>query len=433
MTRRYAIVSWLRRLALVVIVLAAATVAIAYWLGTADDPMPAATTTDFSDPLLIQRGAYLALAGNCVTCHTARGGPAYAGGRATETPFGVLYGPNITPDADTGIGRWSADDFWRALHNGKSRDGTLLYPSFPYPDYTRVTRADADALYAYLRSLPAVARATPPNTLRFPYNQQIALAFWRALYFRPGIYQEQSDEDAAWNRGAYLVNGLTHCAACHTPRNALGATRRDAPLTGGRIPQIAWYAPPLTGDHPLGLGQWSEEQLSALMKTGISERGTASGPMAEVVFQSLQHLSDEDIQAMSGYLKTLPASRGAKTRRPVAPGPAVMTRGAGIYESQCADCHGAGGEGRHPAYPRLSGNLSVIAPDTGNAIRAVLNGGFAPGTGGNPRPYGMPPFRQTLNDGDVAAVVSYIRHSWGNEAAPVGPAEVRRYRSMSLN
>ncbi len=436
-TTRHPAKTWALRIALAIVALAALLAALGYWLGTTDDAMPPATTSDFADPALIQRGAYLARAGNCAACHTARGGEAYAGGKAVPTPFGTLYGPNISPDDQTGIGNWSADDFWRALHNGKSRNGELLYPAFPYPNYAAVTRADSDALYAYLRSVPAVTKENIPDTLRFPYNQRMAIAFWRALYFRPEVHQDIPDQGKLWNRGAYLVNGLTHCAACHTPRNALGATRGDAPLAGGMIPMLEWYAPPLTANHPQGMGDWTAGQIAALLKTGISERGTASGPMAEVVFQSLQYLSDEDTQAIALYLKTLPASdalaqsSGGGSRTTGAAG--MMAQGAKIYEAQCLDCHGASGEGKHPAYPRLAGNLSVIAPDTANAIRAVLNGGFAPGTVGNPQPYGMPPFRQSLSDGDVAAVVTYIRGSWGNQAGPVPPTDVRRYRTISLN
>ena len=425
---------WLLGGVFAIIALLSLVLVAGYWLGTADDDLVPATTSDFSDPTLIQRGAYLALAGNCVTCHTAPGGQEYAGGRAVPTPFGTLYGSNLTPDEATGIGSWTPDDFWRALHNGKSRNGDLLYPAFPYPNYTNVTRADADALYAYLRSIPPASRENTPNTLRFPYNQRFSLAYWRALYFRPGAYRDDPSHEAAWNRGAYLVNGLTHCAACHTPRNGLGATRSNATLAGGTIPMLDWYAPPLSANRPHGLGDWTTEQIAALLKTGISERGTASGPMAEVVFQSLQYLSDGDIEAIAGYLKTLPESREqaiAASQADRMPGAAgMLAQGQKIYEAQCVDCHGANGEGRYPAYPRLAGNMSVMAPDAVNAIQAILNGGFPPGTAGNPQPYGMPPFRQSLSDSDVAAVTTYIRASWGNDAAAVSPSDVRRYRTI---
>lgn len=416
---------------LILLALIALTFAVLYWMGTADDELAPATVSDFNDAQLIERGAYLARAGNCVTCHTARGGLPYAGGRAVPTPFGTIYGTNITPDTETGIGSWSADDFWRALHNGKSKDGRMLYPAFPYTEFTQVTRADADAIYAYLRSVPAVQQANTPTSLRFPYNQQFALALWRALYFRPQTYVADDDQDTIWNRGAYLTQGLGHCAACHTPRNRLGAGMTKADLAGGMIPMLAWYAPPLTGNAPNGLGDWTEHHVAELLKTGINPSTTASGPMADVIFQSLQYLTDDDAQAMARYLKSLPASKFAP--QPGGTGAtngASMTHGARLYETHCLDCHGAQGEGRQPAYPPLANNISVIAPTAVNAIRSVLNGGYAPGTATHPQPHGMPPFRQTLSDVDVAAVVTYIRGSWGNQAGAVTSAEVRRNRGV---
>src|SRR5690606_19790931 len=231
----------------------------------------------------LQQGKYLARAGNCIGCHTARGGAPYSGGRRIPTPFGDLYAPNITPDRETGIGAWSADDFWRAMHHGRSRDGSFLYPAFPYPNYTLVTRQDADALFAYLRSLPPVHRPNQEHALRFPYNQRLLLGLWRALYFRPGAYQPDPAQSAAWNRGAYLVQGLGHCNACHANRNVLGATETGAGLAGGLIPILNWYAPSLASDRESGVGDWPPVELARLHKTGVSAHGAVFGPMAEVV------------------------------------------------------------------------------------------------------------------------------------------------------
>ena len=222
---------------------------------------------------LIARGEYLAQAGDCIACHTARGGVPYAGGRGIETPFGTVYAPNLTPDPQTGLGRWSASDFWRALHNGRSRDGRLLYPVFPYPNYTRVVRADSDAMYAYLRSLPPVVQASPPHTLGFPFNLQASLAIWRALYFKPGVYTADPARPAEWNRGAYLVEGLGHCNACHSSRNALGAPVGPLDLAGGLIPVQNWYAPSLTGGDESGVADWETHDVVAMLKTGVSARG----------------------------------------------------------------------------------------------------------------------------------------------------------------
>ena len=385
----------------------------------------------------IARGAYLARAGDCMACHTARGGQPYAGGRPIPTPFGTMYAPNITADKETGLGSWSANDFWRALHHGKSKDGSFLYPAFPYTNYTKITREDSNALFAYMQTVTPVRQASQEHALRFPYNNRILLAGWRALYFTPGAYRADSKQSVEWNRGAYLVQGLGHCSACHTTRNAFGATVAKSDLGGGLIPIMNWYAPSLTSDAEAGLGNWELQHITALLKTGVSPRSTVFGPMAEVVSRSLQHLDDSDIQAMAVYLKSLPQNdpppaldtpqpdKGAADR--------VMQAGARIYEQHCAECHKADGKGITPAYPPMSGNRALTMGSAVNPIRMVLNGGFPPSTEGNPRPYGMPPFGQMLNDQEVAAVVSYVRNSWENRAGFVSPQEVNRYRSIPLD
>jgi mono/diheme cytochrome c family protein len=363
--------------------------------------------------------------------HTARGGAAFAGGRALETPFGRVVAPNITPDAATGIGNWSADDFWNALHNGKAKDGRMLYPAFPYTNYTRVTRADSDALFAYLRSVAPQRQPNRPHELSFPYDQQWALAAWRLLYFKPGVYQPDTRRDTDWNRGAYLVQGLGHCNACHSSRNSLGASA--AGLSGGLIPQLGWYAPSLTADNEAGLGSWDTEHIVQLLRTGMSPRATVFGPMAEVVARSLQHLSKPDVQAMAVYLKSLPASPEVATTAPAGPeAERIVKAGQALYEHHCADCHGADGKGKAGVYPPLAGNRALTMREPVNAIRIVLNGGFAPGTAGNPRPYGMPPYGPVLQDAEVAEVVTYLRASWGNNASAVSPADVNRYRTVPL-
>jgi mono/diheme cytochrome c family protein len=369
-----------------------------------------------------------------MACHTARGGTPYAGGRALVTPFGTVYAPNITPDTQTGIGAWTADDFWHALHNGVGKGGRLLYPAFPYTNTTKVTRDDADALYAYLRSLAPVNQPNRPHALRFPYDRQIVLAGWRLLYFKPGVYAPQPAKGAEWNRGAYLVEGLGHCGACHSPRNGLGAT--GSRLSGGHIPIVGWYAPALDADNEAGLGNWDQAHIVQLLRTGVAPRGAVFGPMAEVVGQSLQYLTDADAGAMAAYLKSLPAD--PSPRRPSAPPPEeIMKAGRKLYERQCADCHGADGRGTsvagQPAYPPLAGNGALTMDDPVNAIRIVLNGGFPPTTAGNPRPFGMPPHSPVLDDAEVAAVVTYVRNSWGNAAPAVTPPEVNRWRAVPLD
>lgn len=402
-----------------------------YWLGTREDSSTGPTVAAADGAALIERGRYLALAGNCMACHTSRGGKALAGGTPIPTPFGTVYGPNITPDPDTGIGAWTADDFWQALHNGKSRDGTLLYPAFPYTEYTRVTRSDSDALFAYLRSVAPVRQPNRPHDLDFPYDQRALLAAWRALYFKPGVQEPDPGQSVEWNRGRYLVEGLGHCAACHTPRNGLGATRASAPLAGGTIPMLDWYAPPLTNDIESGMGRWSAQDIATLLKTGISAHSTVSGPMAEVVLGSTQHLTDDDALAIGVYIKSLPATPPASEVRQAGATPAALELGGKIYRQQCAQCHQSDGKGSGAAWPALAGNSTVTAPSPVNVIRMVLDGGYAPATAANPRPHGMPPFGQVLNDNDIAMLVTYIRNSWGNQAGGVTALEVKRARAAS--
>ncbi len=408
----------------------------AWLLAPGDDPLPppGKATAALSPEQRVARGAYLARAGDCQACHTARGGQPYAGGRALATPFGNVIAPNITPDRETGIGAWSADDFWRALHNGKSRGGRLLYPAFPYTSYTSVTRDDADALYAYFQTIAPVRQANAPHQLRFPYNLQASLWVWRALYFRPAVYRQDTGQSVQWNRGAYLVQGLGHCNACHSERNALGAS--SGGLSGGLISSLGWYAPSLTSDGEAGLGDWDTGHLAQLLKTGVSPRATVFGPMAEVVRESLQYLSDDDVQAMAVYLKTLPHTGGKAARHERDKSPeaqAFFNLGNDIYVKHCVQCHGYAGKGLPPAYPPLDGNRALLMNEAANPIRIVLNGGFAPATAGNPRPYGMPPFAHTLNDTEVAAVVSFIRANWSNNAPPVNGADVDKYRRVPLD
>ncbi|MES2940700.1 MAG: cytochrome c [Pseudomonadota bacterium] len=380
----------------------------------------------------VSRGAYLARAGNCMGCHTERGGEAFAGGRTLATPFGALYASNLTPDLETGLGRWTPGQFWRALHHGRSADGRLLYPAFPYPYYTQVTRADADALFAYLRSVPPVRKRNRIHALRWPYNTQTALAVWRALYFRPA--DQETVANVAADRGAYLVRGLGHCGACHSPRNALGGTHDLMDLSGGVIPMQNWYAPSLSARSEAGVADWPTAQVVQLLQTGAAPRGTVLGPMAEVVLNSTQHLSAADLQAMAGYLKSLPSAPAQAESDPYvvpAASAAVRERGGKLYGEHCAQCHGDSGQGVPKAYPPLAGNRAVTLPVTVNLVQVLLHGGFAPATEGNPRPFGMPPYALVLNDADIAAVLSYIRGAWGNRGAPVGEFEVSQQRGSA--
>jgi mono/diheme cytochrome c family protein len=382
----------------------------------------------------IARGRYLAQAGDCIACHTIPGKKIFSGSRPMPTPFGMLYSPNITPDA-TGIGKWSADDFYKMLHTGRGRDGTLLYPAMPFAAYTKVTRADADAIFAYLRSVPPVKQPSRPHELRFPYNNRSLLLGWRTLYFNEGEYAPDRSKSVEWNRGAYLVEGLGHCSMCHTPINALGGSSAAQAFQGGLIPMQNWYAPSLTSNREAGLGNWQIQDIMDLLQTGVSHRGTVYGPMAEVTYNSLQHLSDDDVRAMAVYLKSLPVndSADATPAQLRADTTQMYSDGQKIFAASCASCHGEAGRGKPPHYPPLAFNQSIVMPVAVNPIRMVLNGGYPPGTQKNPRPYGMPPFAQSLSDAEIAAVVTYIRSAWGNRGAPVTATEVNALRSATLD
>jgi len=424
------------RIALVLLGLGLLGVAAVRWLNErGEDPITG--TTPPATHELIARGAYLARAGNCMGCHTVQGGAAYAGGRGVPTPFGTIYAPNLTPDAATGIGAWSSAEFWRALHNGRARDGRLLYPAFPYPNYTRITREDSDAIHAYLRSLPAVAQANKPHTLEFPFDQQAALAVWRALYFRAADSTEQPSRpelDIArspeWLRGAYLVEGLGHCNACHASRNALGATRNTLDLAGGLIPVQNWYAPSLTSPNEASVAEWDVQHIVELMRTGVSARGAVMGPMREVVAGSTQHLTEPDLRAMAVYLKALPQTTTEPVPKDAAQSPSIDSPGGKLYTQHCVACHGEQGEGVAGVYPALAGSRAVTMRMPVNLVHMVLEGGFPPSTGGNPRPYGMPPFATVLSNDEVAQLLSYVRGSWGNRGAPVSALDVAKFRSV---
>lgn len=415
-----------RLLATVALAGLAAFVAWVAWVNTAGEgarsPLPEGFRPDAAQ---VERGAYLARAGNCLGCHTAVGGAPGAGGRAIETPFGTVFAGNLTPDVDTGLGRWSAADLWRALHHGRSRDGRLLTPAFPYPEFTQMARADSDALHAWLHSLPAVRQANRAHQLRWPYGTQAALALWRALYFRPTAFVPDAGQDAQWHRGAYLVRALGHCASCHAPRNALGATLAGPALGGGQMPGEPWHAPGLGGPDEAA-------HLAALLKTGASPRGTALGPMAEVVVHSTQHLRDADLQAMARYLASQPPPQdeapSARARLDEAATQRALSLGARVYEAHCVDCHGARGEGAAGQVPALAGNRTVNLISPTNTLRVIREGGFAPATAAQPRPYGMPPYGPLLSDAEIAAVASYVRASFGNAAPAVTPLQALQAR-----
>lgn len=373
---------------------------------------------------VVERGEYLARAGDCISCHTAKGGAAYAGGLPMDTPFGTLVAPNITPDVDTGIGSWSADELYRAMHEGINKRGEDMYPAMPYTFFTKVTREDCDAIYAYLRTLNAVRNAVDINQLRWPFDIRSTMATWRELYFTAGTFKADPLQTAAWNRGAYLIEGLGHCSACHSPRNVLGAIEKNRAFTGATID--GWFALNLTENLNTGLGEWEPAQIVAYLKTGAAKgQSTTLGPMAEVVHNSLSHLTDADLQAMATYLKSLPPNSGLRTRYGE-PDP-TRKRGAALYTDHCSGCHQAKGGGIPGVFPPLASNGVVIAPEPADILKVVLQGIRARGNY-----IAMPSFAGRLTDQQIADIANYVRTSWGNIAAPdATPAMVAKLRGSA--
>ena len=377
----------------------------------------------------IRRGEYLAKAGDCEACHTAEGGPPFAGGLPLETPHGVIYTPNITPDKATGIGNWSDEDFYKAVHDGIAPGHRYLYPAFPFPSFTRVSKADVLAIKAYLFSLKPVHRPRRENHMDWPYSIRAGLFAWRQLFFDAQTFKPRPDKSAIWNRGAYLVEGLGHCEACHTPRNALGAKKSSESFSGSLIHD--WFAPNISGAS-YGIGRWSVNDLVQFLGTGeVPGKTVALGPMKEVIHDSLQHLSDADLKAMAVYLKSTAPRTPAESEKGKRTSPAqtvVWSAGQPIYQKQCASCHKADGRGEPPDFPPLHGNPVVSASNPTDVIRMILLGGFKVATKRTPRPHSMPPFAHRLSDKEIAEVASYIRSQWGGQYDKVDPARVERLR-----
>ncbi|MFC4729728.1 c-type cytochrome [Coralloluteibacterium thermophilus] len=384
-----------------------------------------------TDAASIERGRYLARVGNCDTCHTPRGGAPYTGGRAFPTDWGTVFSTNLTPDPDTGLGDWSLEEFRHAMRHGVSRTG-MLYPVFPYANFALLEDADLDALFAYLHSLEPVRAEAPANRLDWPASWRPVLLGWRMLYHRPRTPGEVPDRSESWNRGRYLVDGLAHCDMCHSERGRFASLPGERYLAGGIIPGQGWYAPPLTRST---LERFPVDDLAHYLRSGVSLQAAASGPMAEVIFTSLQHLDAADAEAIATYIKDVPdrarpGSRDLVSERSTT---AMAGNGRTLYEDHCAQCHGSDGRGRGMDYPALAGNPALTVNDPVNAVRLVLYGGVPPTTALNPRPHSMPPFAHTLSDADVAAVVTYVRGAWGNRGTAVSADQVQRMRGMRID
>jgi mono/diheme cytochrome c family protein len=371
----------------------------------------------------IERGKYVAAAGDCAACHTVPGKPLYAGGYALQTPFGVIKASNITQDVATGIGGWSQDQFDKAVRHGIGRDG-YLYPAMPYTAYSKMSDQDIADLWAYMKTVPAVSQKVVENELPFPFNQRMLLAGWNLLFFKDRPFTPIPGVTAVIKRGDYLVNGPGHCAACHTAKNLLGGDVADT-LQGGTLQ--GWHAPDLTPNPHSGLGKWTTEDIVSYLKNGTSRQAVAAGPMMEAVENSTQYLTDDDLHAITAYLQQLPASK-----KPVPVAVSVndpqMTQGKLVFESQCSACHVSNGSGVRQMIPTLSNNAQVNASDPSSLMHVVLEGTDGPVTDGNPTGAGMPRFDWKLADEDIAAVQTYIRNSWGNSASAVTAEQVKKAR-----
>jgi mono/diheme cytochrome c family protein len=382
--------------------------------------------TDQQEFPTIERGRYLAIVGDCAACHTTPGSTQqFAGGRPIETPFGQILAPNITPDRETGIGAWTDEEFIGSLLNGTGRAGEHLYPAMPYTYFTRMTRDDARAILAYLKTVPPVHNQVVANQLPFPFDIRASMLAWNALFFEPGTFQPRADKTAEWNRGAYLVEGPMHCGMCHTPKNLLGGDRSRDALQGYSLQ--GWFAPTIANDRYSGLGGWSVDQIVAYLKTGHNDMTAASGPMGEEISNSSSQMTDADLHAVATYLKQQPDS-GTTRPAAVAANDAAMKVGSAIYIDECSACHAAKGDGVPGLIPALAGSASVQSQEATSLLHVLLRGTRSVGTKGAPTAAAMPPFDWLLTDDQVAAVTTYVRNAWGNAAPPVSAGDVSKVR-----
>lgn len=399
---------------------------------------------ELHDPELIKQGEYLARAGDCVACHTAKNGKPFAGGLSIATPVGTIYATNITPDPATGIGSYSLDDFDKAVRHGLAKDGYALYPAMPFPSYAKVSADDVRAMYAYfMNGVEPVQQRNRPSEIPWPLSMRWPLQIWRYMY-APEVAKITPKpvpiENAQIARGAYLVQGLGHCGSCHTPRaltlqeKALDESDPDY-LAGGQVID-GWVAISLRGNQFDGLGSWSEDDIVQTLRTGRNEHSASLGPMNDVIEHSGQFMNDSDLHAIAKYLKSLPASnvsedvsfkREDSTAKALYAGESP-SRGAELYVDNCAACHRTDGQGYKEVFPRLAGNPSILSGDASSMIRLILSGSKLPSTEQAPSNLTMPDFAWRLNDQEAAQLVNFIRNSWGNRAPTVKASEVSEVR-----
>jgi mono/diheme cytochrome c family protein len=396
---------------------------------------PTGVPASFAKASLVERGRYLAQAGDCVACHTSQGGKDNAGGLAIRLPFGTLYSTNITPDKETGIGNYSDQDFLNAVHRGIRRDGARLYPAMPYTSYTYMTDADALAIKAYLFSLPPVRMSAPKNTLSFPFNQRWAMTFWSAFFNPNTRFEPDVSQSPEWNRGAYLAEALAHCGECHTPRNLAFALDNRRKF-GGAV-TAGWQAFNISSDKAAGIGSWNDGDLASYLSIGHADgRGTASGPMGEAVDHGLSLLVTEDIGAVIAYLRSVPAIASPdlpSTLAPPAPdshkeGGTSDPRGKMVFEGACVSCHGWTGESLVSPFATLTGAWTVNDPSARNVAQIVISGTRRH----TPKDVvSMPAFGNAYSDSEIAAVANYVIARFGSKSARLTAEDVAELRKQT--
>ena len=373
----------------------------------------------------LRQGQYLARLGDCLSCHLRADGEPFAGGLGLNTPFGVIYSSNISSDPEHGIGHWTPDQFYRAMHDGIGAQGQHLYPAFPYPWFRNLSREDDDALLAYLKTTPPVAYQPPGNQLFFPMNVRASVALWNVISLPPQTgAQTPQGATPEWSRGEAIVLGPGHCSQCHTPRNPFGADTRGKAFQGGLLDNFV--SPDLTGNERTGLGRWSVDDITEYLRTGRNARAAAGGPMGDVVTYSTSMMTDEDRHAIAIYLKSLPASADVDS---TAADTASIKRGAAVFSDACTACHLENAIGQPTLFPPLGNNAVAQQTDPTGVLHIILAGVRVGPSPTRPSPLTMPSFAWKLTDQQIADVSTYIRNSWGNRASPVVVEDVAKLRS----
>jgi alcohol dehydrogenase (quinone), cytochrome c subunit len=395
------------------------------------------------NPAEVKKGEYLARVGDCISCHTAPHGKPYAGGLPMLTPVGAIYTTNITPDAETGIGRYTESEFAHALRRGVAKDGHHLYPAMPYPSYAKVSDADIHYLYLYfMHGVKPVRQSNKASEIPWPLNYRFPLAVWNRIFLDKQTYQADALKDASWNRGAYLVQGLGHCGACHTPRGLAfqekGLTHASDHFLSGETLE-GWSATNLRGDHNTGLGRWSEADILVYLKSGANQHSSAFGTMTTVINNSTEGMTTEDLSGIATYLKTIKGTND-KQQKPYQYDPnATLAQfktltsypGARLYQQYCVACHGQDGKGVAPYLSPLAGNPAVMDPDPSSLINVILNGSPQLKAQGVAAPFNMPKFRHMLNDTEVAQLVSFMQTAWNHPLEATSAQDVAKIRKLS--